>query len=205
MSQFEFDQQFESDDFSQFRLMGAESNIDNAQDISLRYVPYSKYLYPKKYFQDGQSWSDDIMRTCNHTIGMKGCALTSFAMNISLEGNSRRDNPGTVNNKMEDNACPFNWIVGARKYGLRCYIERRSYSDQEARDTIEGLIKSGETVIVGMNHLTNESHFVIARGYSNNGGVDNIYIYDPSSSRNYSDLDSYLSRGYDVYELIYYK
>ncbi len=143
------------------------------------------------------------MQTRGYKIGTKGCALTSVAMDISLEG--KNDDPGEVNTELGDSACPMKWGEVANSYGLTLHQEIGTYTDQEARDTVEGILKNGETAIVGMKLTgTDKTHFVLARGYSNDNGADHIYIYDPASWVDHTDLDSYLLDGYDVYEVIYY-
>ncbi len=161
-----------------------------------------QYYYPTKYYQNGQSWSSNVMHTCGKTIGTHGCALTSFSMLVSLY--NFNDDPGKVNWVMGNSACPFKWYVGENKYGLpSCHYSNSTLSNSTAKNSLVSILKNKGVCIVGMKKGSGK-HFVLARGYYKANGNINIYIYDPSKQRNYSKLRHYLNKGYKVNRLIYY-
>ena len=159
----------------------------------IRMTKASKTLQLTHYYQDGnQSWSNDIMQTCGKTIASAGCCLTSFAMIEQFFGGG--DNPGAVNEKMGNDACPFVYKTGATKYGLTIINSKHAtVSDDDAINFIVGAIDGGNPVLVGMQKDGSSStHFVAAYGY--NGST--IYIHDPASHRDYTTLAEYLDSYY---------
>lgn len=163
------------------------------------YARSYKVLDVTHYYQSGEIWSNDIMQTEGLTIGSAGCCLTSFAMVQRYFGGIY--NPRGVNNKLGDYACPFNWTGAASTfdYTIENY-KRGKVTDDYAIDFIIGAIDSDLPVIVGLtNDSTGKTHFVAAYGYSG----DTIYIHDPSSSRDYTELDDYLANYY-VHRLYVY-
>lgn len=160
----------------------------------------SKTLSLTHYYQDGkQSWSNDIMQTCNKTIASAGCCLTSFAMIEQYFGGG--DDPGAVNTKMGKSACPFVYATAASKYNLTISNSKHEeVSDSDAIDFIVGAIDAGNPVLVGMKKDGSTStHFVAAYGYDGS----TIYIHDPASGRDYTTLDQYL-KNYCVNRLYVY-
>ena len=159
-----------------------------------------KFLTVTHYYQDDPSWSQDKMQTCNKTIGEAGCTLTSFAMIANYYG-CLNDDPDQVNTTMGDNACPFMYYVAAQKYNLDIVNAiHESVSDNDAIDFIIGGISANRPVLVGMKKDgSSNTHFVLAYGYDGS----TIYIHDPASNRNYTQLGQYLS-GYSVNRLYIY-
>ena len=159
-----------------------------------------KILTVKHYYQDDPSWSKDIMKSCNQTIGTAGCTLTSFAMIANYYG-CMNDDPDQVNTVMGSNACPFMYYVAAERYGLSvANAIHRDVSDSDAIDFIIGGISANRPVLVGMQKdYSSNTHFVLAYGYDGS----TIYIHDPASNRDYTTLGQYLS-GYSVNRLYIY-
>jgi hypothetical protein len=162
----------------------------------------SKYYYPTKYFQNGQSWSSDNMETSDLTIGSAGCALTSFAMLASLYNSN--DDPGDVNQTMGNYACPFYWTTAENYYNLPdLHYSAYSLSDSGAKLAIAGILEEEGVCIVGLEYTTG-THFVLARGYYQTSTTIGIRIYDPNSNKDYTYLQDYFDDGYSVYRLVYY-
>ncbi len=152
------------------------------------------------YYQGGQLWSDDVMQTCGKTIGNAGCCVTSFAMIQRYLGGIY--NPRGVNNKLGNNACPFKYQPAADAFGYTISNkESGTITDEYAIEFIVGAIDSGYPVLVGMvpDDPAKNSHFVTAYGYDGT----TIYIHDPASSRDYTELSQYLEN-YHVTRLYVY-
>lgn len=160
-----------------------------------------RYLSVVHYYQSGQSWSNDIMQNAGLTIGKSGCTLTSFAMIQRYLGGT--DDPGQVNAKLGNDACPFSYTGAAAKYNYT--IVNHMYSlttidTETAKDFIIGGINTYHPVLVGLIKSTGETHFVVAYGHLGN----TIYIHDPASSRDYTLLTDYLDKGYNIHRLYIY-
>lgn len=161
----------------------------------------SKTLDVQHYYQDGgQTWSADVMQTCGKTIASAGCCLTSFTMIQRYYGGIF--NPRGVNNRLGNAACPFEYTTAATTFDYT--ISNYSYgvvTDDYAIDFIIGAIDSECPVLVGLtpDDTSKSTHFVTAYGYNGN----TIYIHDPASSRDYTELSQYLS-GYSVHRLYVY-
>lgn len=154
------------------------------------------------YYQSGQVWSSDIMQTEGLTIGAAGCCLTSFTMIHKYLGGIW--NPRGVNNKMGDYACLFHYRQAASIFNYEIvgsYHDEPSVTDDYAIDFIIGAIESGLPVLVGMKNdsNSNKTHFVTAYGYSGS----TIYIHDPASNIDYTELSQYLAN-YSVNRLYVY-
>jgi len=162
----------------------------------------SRYYYPTKYFQNGELWSGDYMESKHKTIGGYGCALTSFAMLVSL--NNYSDDPGEVNQVMGSNACNFAWDAAETNYNLEQYrVSWSTLSETTAEGAIAGILEEEGLCIVGM-FKGDKTHFVLARGYNTGVGSIGIRIYDPESSRDYSYLQSYFDAGWSVNRLVFF-
>ena len=61
--------------------------------------------------QNDPRWRDEVMQTCDKTIGEAGCALTSAAMVFNYYGAST--DPPTLNTCLGDYACPLYWQIAA--------------------------------------------------------------------------------------------
>lgn len=82
----------------------------------------NKFLDVTKYYQSGQSWSDDYMQTEMLKIGEAGCCLTSFSMIQRYLGGTL--NPGEVNEKLGGYACLFNYKGAASTFGYTVSNEK---------------------------------------------------------------------------------
>lgn len=164
------------------------------------------------YFQNNQPWSGYKMQTCGTSIGLEGCALTSFAMVLDYYGYN--DDPGTVNSTLGNSACPFEWTTNGSLYNLRLVgNEHKSVTDTYAKDFIRGALRTNKPVIVGfVKSNGNETHFVVAYGYleEENSPTEGLfgrkyyYIKDPAHQRNYKFLDDYLNAGWSINRLKVY-
>lgn len=160
----------------------------------------TNYLNVPHYYQNGQTWSNDIMQSRGLTIGSAGCCLTSFTMiQRYLGGNN---NPRGVNNALGNAACLFNYSTAATIFGYTISnYKHETVSDEYAIDFIAGAIDLGYPVLVGMEKDSDDStHFVAAYGHNGN----TIFIHDPASGRDYATLDTYL-QNYHVNRLYVYK
>jgi hypothetical protein len=160
----------------------------------------SKTLDVTHYYQSGEYWSVDIMDTCGSTIGSAGCCLTSFTMIQRYLGGIYT--PRGVNMQLGNAACPFEYTTAATifDYTIDNY-KYGSVTDAYARTFIIGAIDSGLPVLVGLtpDDASKNTHFVTAYGYSGS----TIYIHDPASGRDYTELSEYLD-GYSVHRLYVY-
>lgn len=64
------------------------------------------------FSQNDSRWKDKIMKTCNQTIGVAGCALTSTAMVFKYYKAVDKD-PDKLNTCLDKKACPINWSTAA--------------------------------------------------------------------------------------------
>lgn len=158
------------------------------------------------YYQDGQTWSNDIMLSAGLPISNNGCCLVSFAMIADYYGSG--DDPGEVNTTLGSSACPFSYVDAASKYNLEIVnYERGSVSTADAAAFIIGSIVEGRPVLVGMVKSNGDTHFVTAYGYRGSittGATSTIYIYDPCAAWNYTTLAACVNAGYSVNRLYSY-
>ena len=110
------------------------------------------------YSQRDGRWSNDVMRTCNRTIGAAGCTVSSVAMAINYLGAGR--SPGTLNSCMGNRACPLEWGKVAPQCGLGKidghYVYGFSY--ENLRTMINGKRPPVHAVRSG-------GHWVVVTGY----------------------------------------
>ncbi len=165
-------------------------------EISRRARATNRLVFPYDYRQAGQTWSNDIMQTAGHTIGSQGCCLTSFTNIQRFYGGTL--NPGEVNSRLGNSACPFNYASAANTFGYSIVNQQYgSVTDSYAISFIVGSIDSVRPVLVGMEY-SGGTHFVTAYGYSG----DYIYIRDPAGR--YTFLNDYFDAGYSVHRLYVY-
>ena len=159
----------------------------------------NKFLDVTKYYQSGQTWSNDIMKEKNLTIGSAGCCLTSFSMIQRYLGGTL--NPGEVNSKLGNYACLFNYDGAASTFGYKIQNKvHKEVGDDTAIDFIAGAIEKNYPVLVGLEKDDGSgTHFVCAFGYNGR----NVYIHDPASGRDYTQLSQYL-KNYHVNRLYVY-
>lgn len=159
----------------------------------------NKTLNVPHYYQDGESWSDNIMQTAGLTIGEAGCGVTSFAMIAKY----KRDyyDPGTMNTWLGNYACPFNRSKAAKKMGYTVLNYLYKPSTSTAITTIKGCIEANRPVMVYLVKGSNLTHFVVAKGYSGS----NILINDPESDWDYDYLNTYLDNGWSVQWMCSYR
>ncbi len=151
-----------------------------------------------KYFQNGESWSNDAMQHCGKTIGHSGCALTSFTM---LENYIKDDdlNPGEVNRKLGKLACPLAFRQAGKKFGLSVRAHEFPHNISQVNNFVVGTIDSDLPAIIGLKK-GDHTHFVTARGYWVNGDTI-LMINDPNRYNDYSSINPYLNNGFHVFTL----
>jgi hypothetical protein len=160
----------------------------------------SQTLSVPLYFQNGQSWSNDIMKTAGLAIGPDGCTLTSFTMILDFL-KSTAYNPGQINTMVGGYACPFQYSAA----GSACDLDLTAFSSNtqttsSATSFITGSLSVGEPVMIGMVNGAS-THFVTAYGYSGS----TIYIRDPWEPRDYTTLTQYTNSGWTVNRLAVYE
>ena len=152
--------------------------------------------------QADSRWKNEVMQTAGSTIGNAGCCLTSFTIvRNCISGTS--DTPATVNSKLGNAACPFNWETARSTYGYSILTKMRNdsgISNESARLTVVGAIDEySRPVMIGMKY-NDKTHFVVGYGYTSDG---DIIICDPAG-RNYTKLSQYYNAGYYVHRLYVY-
>jgi hypothetical protein len=174
----------------------ANSSVSASTSVILTNFPH--------YYQNGYSWSSNIMQTGGDTIGLAGCALTAWT-DILDWSDTVTYNPGTVNTMLGSAAEPFNYNSAPGLCSNDINLMTYEYGDVSSSTAISYIIGSlnyttgngtGLPVLVGMYKGTSR-HFVPAYGYSGS----TIYINDPLTSPNYTTLQAYLNAGYTVNRL----
>ena len=168
---------------------------------------WSASLNVHLFLQSGQPWSNDMMRTCNRTIGNSGCLVTSFAMVNMFFGNSR--NPGQVNTAMGNNACDWVWSAATTTFpGITLHSfsgTGNSFNNPIPVDTAIhqalGAIQMGIPPIIGLITSYGRTHFVVATGF--NGHT--IFLNDPSPFHNFRTLQDALNAGWRVHRFAAYR
>lgn len=160
----------------------------------------SKYLTISKYYQKGQTWSGDTMYTRGVSIGDAGCGVCSLAM-IFRNSNIFQD-PGQLNSKIGDAACPLKYNAAGRPYLMAVYANKEILNGQndEAVSYILGSISDNKPVLVYMTDGT-YTHYVAAYGYTS---ANVIAINDPEPNWNYTTLNTYLDKGWQITRVVTY-
>jgi Peptidase_C39 like family len=149
------------------------------------------------YYQNGQSWSSQILNGCTDSIGNSGCAVTSFAIISSKYGS--KDDPGQVNSKLGVLACPFNYSGAATSYGLKYsnIVSPGTYTLDSVKATLLGVLRVGRPVMLVIKNSTT-THFVVVSGYKSfSDGSFYFYIKDPSYPGK-ATVNSYMSSSYSI-------
>ena len=159
----------------------------------------SAYLNITNYYQTDYS---DIMKTCNKTIANSGCALTSVTMVSNYLTNKNR-NPSQVNAILGNYACPLYWYEAASRLGMSV-VRYGSASYPSISSTMISYLNSGNPVIIEMELSSGIDHYVVVKGYNNNGSSTIFYINDPSRNINHTTLKQYLDDDAVVTGIIVY-
>ena len=162
------------------------------------------------YSQKNLLWKNEIMLSCNETIGSVGCALTSFTMVLSkyIPGYD----PNEVNDILGANACPANWTAYGTTFGITYKNLLGSASKElgEVRSLLVGVLSQGRAPIIGLLKVVENgddlTHFVVISGYTAfSDGSWAFIIKDPIQSAKYPSLNSYINDNYRVYRIkLYY-
>ena len=160
------------------------------------------YLDVPLQLQTDSRWTNDTMQTAELSIGEYGCALTSTSMIANYY--DRPYTPATLNVALGNNACPLQYGSAAQCMGKTAGVKISSNypSVSTCKDLIIGAIDDGEPVLIRMTYGTDGSHYVVGYGYAT-GTSPTIFIRDPMGD--WSTLESYQSRGYQVHWLMVYR
>ena len=177
------------------------SSLENTRNFD--FIPLDQY------YQDGESWSNDLMQTADLPIGAYGCGLTSFAMILSHyatpddpDVNFSYD-PGEVNELVGWAACPLSYSAIASPFSLAIHANKAITSTSQAEHFIVGSIEDNKPVLVYMRHSSGSTHFVVASGYANSGNI--IYIDDPEPAWNYDTLEQYTKNNWSIVRTLTYR
>lgn len=164
---------------------------------SLRRSRVYKYLSIANYYQNGETWSNDIMQTAGLTIGSAGCALCSFAMILKHYGFSQT--PRQVNNTIGNAACDFLYAQAGSYYSLSVETSTIPSSNDAGINFIIGAIANDKPVMVYLLK-GNYTHYVAAYGYSGS----TIAINDSERSWDYDTINEYINNGWTLRRVITY-
>ncbi len=190
--------------FSAFPVMASEQD----EPAEAAYGEAITITMPVHYRQSDSRWASDIMLSCGDTIGQSGCAITSFAMIVNFYGST--DDPGDVNTRLGNNACPIQYSTAGSLYGLTtqtlCYNDS-TISKDSAINLMKPHIFQNRPILVGMKKGSS-THFVVATGYVDMQelGTSDPYIpiLDPSTYYNKTSLNQYYADGWAVHRLYVY-
>lgn len=188
-----------NDQFSFFTLSLCE-------DCSLG-VEYHVATLGMQYFsQKNLLWKNEVMLSCNATIGSAGCALTSFTMVLSkyIAGFE----PDEVNDILGTNACPANWTAYGTTFGItyKNLLGSTPKELEDVRSLLVGVLTQGRAPIIGLlKDVVNGAdltHFVVVSGYTEfSDGSWAFIIKDPAQTTNYPNLGSYIEDSYKIYRI----
>ena len=143
----------------------------------------------QQYYQD-----DYTTPVCSGGSSMSqvGCAVTSFSMVAAKYGVYK--NPEQMfyalnaTGAITDN-CEMTWSVSGVQSALGLTMQHwnnsPNYTEADGKQTIEGILKTGKPVIVGLKKVGSSSrHFVVCYGYEkySDGGTYH-YIFNPQRGR----------------------
>lgn len=141
-----------------------------------------------------------------------GCTITSYAMVLSKYGYYRE--PQYVFEDLKRTGgvgadCNMIWNPSAVSAAYPGIIMEHSYNDglkeSVAMQKIEGILKTGKPVIVGMHKLgDHDTHYVVCYGYEkySDGGVFH-YIFNPQKGRA-DTLEGYMANWYiETFTMLY--
>lgn len=175
-----------------------KANRSQGKSIGLRYIEDN--LSVPLLRQDSGSWKNNLIPGSSYTFSQAGCGMTSYAMVFNYYGYN--ETPETVATKYyNEYGNPINFTSSRIVSLYNCSIEAvGSVSSASAlQAAIVGGINNGYPTVLKMIKGSN-THFIVARGYSQATGSDPIIINirDPESDINYSRLNSYYENGWQA-------
>ncbi|GEM_PF-4837202 len=154
--------------------------------------------------QDDPDWEDEhfpcnenLPAHANHTYGVMGCAMTSYAMVLNYYGGDYT--PVDVAENYGTSACNFNSTTLLSYYGrsgASSSCANTSSAYVSAKIAIKGAIIESKPSVIRLVSPNGGYHFVVGYGYRDNGTSVNIYIRDPESDYAYTTLDQYYNAGF---------
>lgn len=179
---------------------GVSTSIEEPQILrkwpqtDVRLLSHVRLTVPA-FSQNDPRWRNNIMQTCNRTIGQAGCALTSTAMVFKYYGAVDKD-PGKLNTCLGRNACPISWSIAARS----CSENKASWigSWTFSYNKLMSMLNAGRPPIVRLVR-DNRVHFVVVTAGSGNtpGGYDINDPWDGMSKK----LSSYTNAGWSLHSI----
>lgn len=192
-------------------------NVD--QKPSSLYTQYSvlatnAYVKEQAWATDGIAiyYQDDIdpSLTCSGgtPVAKVGCAITSFAMVLAKYGVNVT--PEEVYTKLRASggitaSCEMTWSASAVSSAFNGITMEHwlntnggNYLESVGKTTIEGILKTGKPVIVGLKKVgtSNTRHFVVCYGYEKySDGGSYHYLFNPSRGAS-TTLEGYMSNWY---------
>ena len=124
------------------------------------------------FAQNDPTWRDDVMQTCDMTIGQAGCALTSSAMAFSYYGATT--DPPTLNACLGEYACPLYWSIAADSCsgGRATYLGRSDFDWSR----LEQELAAGRPPLLGMEKAYPHYVLVVSGSGSDPAGYT---VHDP--------------------------
>lgn len=180
-------------------------NVDQKPSFLMGTRSTYAYVTEQAWATDGitqykQGDYNDIMNgSC--TIASHGCTITSVAMVLSKYGIYK--NPSQLNSDIKSRSgydgCSLNWNVLTQLYGITAtpWSNGPNFLESVGMDTIEGALKTGNPILVGIHLLGSTStHWVVCYGYEHySDGGEFHYIFNPGSE-NYTTLEQYMNSWY---------
>ncbi len=175
----------------------AEINAKKAKGLGIGLMYIESNLNVPLLRQDSGAWKNKLIPGSSYTFAQAGCAMTSYAMIFNYYGYN--ETPETVATKYYNAyGNPINFTSSRIVDLFDCNMTAGSVSSRAALEAaIVGGINNGYPTVVRFVKGGN-THFIVARGYSQATGSDPIIINirDPESDINYSRLSSYYENGW---------
>ena len=128
------------------------------------------------FAQNDPRWRDNVMQTCDMTIGQAGCALTSSAMAFNYYGATT--DPPALNTCLGDYACPLYWSIaaGTCSQGRATWLGRYDFN----WNRLEQELAAGRPPLLGMEKDYSHYVLVVAGSGSDPAGYT---VHDPWDAR----------------------
>jgi hypothetical protein len=154
----------------------------------------AKYLNVPLYRQCDPQWGSIQLGNCSTNICQEGCALSCMAMLLKAHGTNadppRLNNFMTVNNHWSG-GCDMDWIRACQYPGsTMSWASSPAYS----LAIVKAQIDANKPVIVRVILPGNLQHFIVVRGYHNNGALENDFLVRDPLQPNERRLDQYDNR-----------
>jgi hypothetical protein len=167
--------------------------LDKESNDYPQYINASLPCGVSLFSQNDPEWSGIIMQTCGYSIGAKGCAVTSTAMDFRYFGVNT--SPKILNSCLGGNACPLNMGIAASN----CSEGKASYAcsgcGQQGVNwsVVESNLNGGRPVIVELTQSGNQ-HFVVIT--SGSGSSPSGYTINDPQDGQVKNLSYYTNNGW---------